>query len=52
MKLWEPWVRAVYGAGFDKRTEQYVEAAGLELIGEEWLYKDIIKMLSLSPKRS
>ncbi|MBL94171.1 MAG: Ubiquinone/menaquinone biosynthesis C-methyltransferase UbiE [Alphaproteobacteria bacterium MarineAlpha3_Bin5] len=50
MKLWEPWVKHIYGAAFDQRTEQYAETAGLELIEERWLYKDIIKMISLSPK--
>ncbi len=47
MHLWAPWVRLMYGATFDRHTEQYVEAAGLMLIEERFLYKDIIKLLVL-----
>ncbi|HER27265.1 MAG TPA: class I SAM-dependent methyltransferase, partial [Rhodospirillales bacterium] len=43
MKLWAPWVRYAYGAEFDRNTEQYLEAAGLELIKSTFLYKDVIK---------
>ncbi len=47
MKLWAPWVRLVYGATFDRHTERYVEAAGLRLVEERFLFKDIIKLLVL-----
>lgn len=50
MRLWAPWVRLVYGAAFDRHTERYVEAAGLELAEERFLYQDIIKMLVLRPR--
>ena len=50
MKLWAPWVRFVYGAEFDRKTEQYLEAAGLDLVETKFLYKDIIKLLSVQPK--
>jgi len=50
MKLWAPWVRFAYGAEFDRRTEQYLEPAGLELVETTFLYKDIIKLLSVRPK--
>lgn len=50
MKIWAPWVRFAYGAEFDRNTEQYLEAAGLDLIEKEFLYKDIIKLLSVRPK--
>jgi ubiquinone/menaquinone biosynthesis C-methylase UbiE len=52
MNLWRPWVWFAYGASFDRHTEQYLEAAGLDLVEEKFLYKDIIKLLSVSPKRS
>lgn len=51
MKLWEPWVRLAYGAAFDRHTEQYLEGAGLDLVEERFLYKDIIKLLSVRPKK-
>jgi len=51
MKLWAPWVRYAYGAEFDRNTEQYLDDAGLELVETKFLYKDIIKLLSVRPKR-
>jgi len=50
MKLWAPWVRFAYGAEFDRDTEQYLNAAGLDLVEKKFLYKDIIKLLSVQPK--
>lgn len=50
MKLWAPWVRFAYGAEFDRNTEQYLDAAGLEMMERKFLYKDIIKLLSVRPK--
>ncbi len=50
MKLWAPWVRYAYGAEFDRDTEQYLEAAGLDLVEKKFLYKDIIKLLTVRPK--
>ncbi len=50
MKLWRPWVRFAYGAEFDRNTEQYLDAAGLDLIEKKFLYKDIIKLLTVRPK--
>ena len=47
MRLWAPWVRLIYGATFDRRTERYVADADLKLIEERFLYKDIIKILVL-----
>ncbi len=52
MKLWAPWVRYAYGAEFDRNTEQYLDAAGLELVETKFLYKDIIKLLNVRPKTS
>lgn len=51
MRLWVPWVRAVYGAAFDRDTERYVPAAGLELAQRRFLFHDIIKLLVLKPRR-
>ena len=50
MRLWAPWVRLIYGATFDRHTEQYLDAAGLELIEERFLFHDIIKLLVLRPR--
>ncbi|MBL6932838.1 MAG: class I SAM-dependent methyltransferase [Rhodospirillales bacterium] len=50
MKLWAPWVRFAYGAEFDRNTEQYLDGVGLELVEKTFLYKDIIKLLTVRPK--
>ena len=50
MRLWAPWVRLAYGAAFDRHTERYVEAAGLELVEKRFLFQDIIKLLVLRPQ--
>lgn len=47
MHLWAPWVRWVYGAAFDRDTEQYVTQAGLHLAEFRFLFQDIIKLLIL-----
>jgi len=50
MRLWAPWVHFAYGASFNRNTERYVDDAGLELIEQRFLFKDIIKLLVLKPK--
>jgi ubiquinone/menaquinone biosynthesis C-methylase UbiE len=50
MKLWAPWVRFAYGAEFGRETERYLDAAGLEMVERTFLYKDIIKLLSVRPR--
>lgn len=50
MRLWAPWVRFAYGAAFDRDTERYVEAAGLEPVENRFVFHDIIKLLVLKPK--
>jgi demethylmenaquinone methyltransferase/2-methoxy-6-polyprenyl-1,4-benzoquinol methylase len=49
MRLWAPWVRWAYGAGFDRNTEGYVPAAGLEIIESRFLFHDIIKLIVARP---
>ena len=50
MRLWTPWIRVMYGAAFDRNTERYVGAAGLDLVEQRFLYRDIIKLLVLRPR--
>lgn len=50
MRIWAPWVRFAYGAEFDRSTEQYLEAAGMDLSDKVFLHKDIVKLLTLRPK--
>ncbi len=49
MRLWAPWVRWVYGAGFDRQTERYIPEAGLELLEKRFVYRDTIKLIVTRP---
>lgn len=49
MRLWAPWVRWMYGAGFDRQTERYIPDAGLELVEKRFVYQDTIKLMVTRP---
>jgi ubiquinone/menaquinone biosynthesis C-methylase UbiE len=44
-RIWEPWVRWAYGASFDRRTEEHVAEAGLELIEARYVVGDLLKLI-------
>jgi hypothetical protein len=44
-RLWEPWVYWAYGAGFDRKTEQHVPEAGLQLLESSFVANELIKLL-------
>lgn len=46
-RLWQPWIAWAYGASFDRNTEQYIPAAGLELVESRFVLDDLLKMLTL-----
>jgi ubiquinone/menaquinone biosynthesis C-methylase UbiE len=46
-RLWEPWVGWAYGASFDRRTEEHVPEAGLELVGSRFVVDDLVKLISI-----
>jgi ubiquinone/menaquinone biosynthesis C-methylase UbiE len=48
-KIWEPWVYWAYGAGFDRRTEEHVPEAGLQLINSRFVAGDLIKIITARP---
>jgi ubiquinone/menaquinone biosynthesis C-methylase UbiE len=50
-RLWEPWMKWAYGAGFDRRTEEHIPAAGLELVAARFVVDDLVKLLVARPKR-
>jgi ubiquinone/menaquinone biosynthesis C-methylase UbiE len=45
--VWQPWIGWAYGASYDRRTEQHVPAAGLELIESRYVVDDLLKMLTV-----
>jgi len=48
-KMWEPWINWAYGASFDRRTEQHIPEAGLQLIEVRFVVDDLIKLISARP---
>ena len=44
-KLWEPWIHWAYGASFDRRTEQHVPEAGLQVVQSRFVVDDLIKII-------
>ena len=40
-----PWVQRIYGARFDRNTEQYIPQAHLELAEKRFVYQDTIKLI-------
>ena len=50
-RLWEPWVAWAYGAGFDRRTEERVPEAGLEVVESRLVVDDLIKLISIRPMK-
>jgi ubiquinone/menaquinone biosynthesis C-methylase UbiE len=43
--MWEPWIAWAYGAGFDRRTEEHIPEAGLELLEARYVVDDLLKLL-------
>ncbi len=48
-RLWEPWVSWAYGASFDRRTEEHVPAAGLQLIDSRYVADELIRLITARP---
>lgn len=44
-RLWEPWVRFAYGAGYDRQTERHVAEAGLAIVRTRFVSADLIKLI-------
>ena len=45
-RLWEPWIAWAYGASFDRRTEQHIPEAGLELTETRFVVDDLVRLMS------
>jgi ubiquinone/menaquinone biosynthesis C-methylase UbiE len=46
-RLWEPWMRWAYGAGFDRRTEEHVSETGFSVVESRFVVPDLIKIITL-----
>ena len=49
MRLWAPWVRWAYGAGFDRNTHLYLAEAGWEEVENRFLVDDIVRLIIARP---
>ena len=47
-KLWEPWMRWAYGAGFDRDTEDHIREVGLDIASARYVVPDLIKLIEIS----
>ena len=45
--MWEPWIAWAYGASFDRRTEERVPEAGLEVVESRFIVDELIKLVSM-----
>jgi ubiquinone/menaquinone biosynthesis C-methylase UbiE len=45
-RLWEPWIAWAYGASFDRRTEEHIPEAGLELTEARFVVGDLVRLMS------
>jgi ubiquinone/menaquinone biosynthesis C-methylase UbiE len=50
-RIWEPWMAWAYGAGFDRRTQEHVPEAGLELVESRFIVDDLIKLITARSPR-
>jgi ubiquinone/menaquinone biosynthesis C-methylase UbiE len=45
-RFWQPWMAWVYGASFDRQTEQHIPEAGLELVESSFVVNDLVRLLT------
>ena len=45
-RLWEPWIAWAYGASFDRRTEEHIPEAGLELTEARFVVDDLVRLIA------
>ena len=46
-RLWEPWMAWAYGAGFDRKTEERVPEAGLQVAEARFVVDDLVKRIDV-----
>jgi ubiquinone/menaquinone biosynthesis C-methylase UbiE len=51
-RIWQPGIAWAYGTSFDRRTENHIPEAGLELIESRYVLDDLIKLLTARVARN
>jgi ubiquinone/menaquinone biosynthesis C-methylase UbiE len=46
-RIWQPWIAWAYGASFDRKTEQHVPEAGLEVVESRFVVDDLVKLITV-----
>lgn len=46
-RLWQPWIAWAYGAGYDRRTEEHIPAAGLAIAASRDVVPDLIRLMEV-----
>lgn len=49
MRAWSPWISYVYGASYDNRFEDLTGEAGLEVLEQRYVLKDMVKLFVARP---
>lgn len=50
-RLWEPWMKWAYGAGFDRNTERHIPEAGLTIASSRFVVDDLVKLIEVRAPR-
>jgi ubiquinone/menaquinone biosynthesis C-methylase UbiE len=48
-RLWEPWIKWAYGAGYDRNTEAALPRAGFTIIESRFVVDELIKYIRATP---
>jgi ubiquinone/menaquinone biosynthesis C-methylase UbiE len=51
-KLMSAWLNGTFAATYTPTTENYFDAAGLEVIEEKYIRSDVLKMIRLRPRKT
>lgn len=51
-KLMSAWLNGTFAATYTPTTENYFDAAGLELVEEKYIRSDVLKMIRLRPRKT
>jgi hypothetical protein len=49
-KLMSAWLNGTFAATYTPKTEDYFDAAGLDVIDETFIRSDVLKMIRLRPR--
>lgn len=51
MKLLSPYVKFIYNAQFDRKTDEHIEKENLRIVENSYVYRDMIKMIIIQNRK-